>query len=152
MNLDQLLDLLDHTPVIADIHPVSLCYLPNDVMVSNSLAEVVLTFDELQPILMAKLIITSSDPMYTDRFPHVRCEHEPFTSALNSIIFNRFDDIASCTLLQSELAGCIVNDAKESGIVVVLLVDGLSYQDVRDWNSSVAEMLVTPCLVDVPSL
>jgi hypothetical protein len=153
MTLDDLLGLLDHTPVIADIHPVSIYYLPREVTVLDSLAEAAWLLDDPEPMLPGQLLITTSEPQYSGRLPHVHCDHDPFTPDLNRILFAHFDDIGSRMLRQSQIADRIAADAVEYDLVILLLVDGLSYQDVRGWTSSFGHTLsIEPCLVDVPTL
>jgi hypothetical protein len=153
MTLDDLLSLLDHTPVIADIHPVSICYLPEDVTVSDSAAQLAWLLDDPGKTLPRRLLIAAPDPQYGWRFPRIRCDHDPFTPALNAILFDRYQEVASRMLCQSKVAERIVAESDKHDLVVLYLVDGLSYQDVRDWaGSSSRAMIVEPCLVDVPTL
>jgi len=153
MSLDDLLTLLDCTPVIADIHPISVCYLPEDVTVLDSAAEAAWQLDAPGPTLPVRLLITASDTQYDGRFPHVRCYHDPFTPALNAVLFDRYDEIASRMLCQSQVAERIVAEAIRRDFIILFLVDGLSYQDVRNWADSTDRTLsVEPCLVDVPTL
>ncbi len=152
MSLDDLLTLLDCTPVIADIHPVSTCYLPEDVTVLNSATEAAWQLDAPEPMLPGRLLITASDIQYADRFPHVHCDHDPFTPAINTILFDRYDDVASRMLCQSQAVERIVVEAGRCDLVILFLVDGLSYQDVRSWADSTDHLLsIEPCLVDVPT-
>lgn len=153
MTLDDLLDLLEHTPVIADIHPISLCYLPKDVAVLDSVAEAVRLFDDPALMLPGRLLITASDPQYGSRFPHLCCDHDPFTPSLNSVLFDHYDRVASRMLCQSQVVERIVAEAGRHDLIILFLVDGLSYQDVRGWVGSTGQTLsVEPCLVDVPTL
>lgn len=151
--LDDLLNLLNDTPVIADIHLISICYLPEDVTVLNSAAEAAWLLDDPEPTLPRRLLITTSDTQYDGRFPHVRCDHDPFTPALNAVLFDRYDKIAPQMLCQSQVAERIVADASKHDLIILFLVDGLSYQDVHNWADPTDQTLsVEPCLVDVPTL
>ena len=153
MSLDELLALLDRTPLIASIHPVSICYLPEDVTVLDSATEAAWQFDAPEPTLPGRLLITGSDPQYSSRFPQVCCDHDPFTPALNGVLFERYDDIASRMLCQSQVAERIVAGTSKYDLIILFLVDGLSYRDVHSWaDSSNRALDVDPCLVDVPTL
>jgi hypothetical protein len=155
MQLDDLLNLLDQTPVITDIHPVSLCYLPDAsrVTILNSAAEAVWLLDDPEPTLPRRLLITASDPQYSGRFPRVCCEHDPFTPTLNDVLFDHYDEIASRMLRQSQVTKRIVANADKCDLIILFLVDGLSYQDVRSWTGPVGQTLnVEPCLVDTPTV
>lgn len=153
MTLDDLIGLLEHTPVIADIHPVSIYYLPREVTVLDSMAEAAWLLDDPEPMLPRQMLVTAFEAQYDGRLPHIRCDHDPFTPALNTILFEHFGDIGTRMLLQSQVADRIVADAIEYDLVVLFLVDGLSYQDVRWWTSSFDHTFeIEPCLVNTPTL
>lgn len=153
MLLEELLDLLDQTPAIVDIHPVSLCYLPQNVRVLNSVAEAAWLLDDPKPVLPERLLILAPDNQYNGRFPYVRCEHDPFTPALNTILFDRYGAVSSRMLCQSQIAEYILAEANQQEVIIFFLIDGLSYQDVRFWGDLNDHVLsVQPCLVDVPTL
>ena len=61
MSLDDLLALLDRTPAVVDIHPVSTVYLPKEVIILDSAAEVAWQLDAPEPMLPGKILITASD-------------------------------------------------------------------------------------------
>lgn len=153
MSLNDLLDLLDHTPVIADIHPVSVCCLPQDVTVMGSVSEVACLLDDPRTTLPGRLLVAAAGPQRSARFPRVRCDHDPFTPSLNAVLFDRYDQVATRMLCQSQVAERIVADSGKQDLIVLYLVDGLSYQDVRSWSEPAGSAVtVEPCLVDVPTL
>ena len=153
VTLDELVSLLDYTPVVAEIHPVSVCYLPEDVTVFDSAAHVAWLLDDPQTTLPRRLLVASLDPEYSWRFPRIRCDHDPFTPELNTILFDRYQSIESQMLRQSDVAQRIAIESGKWDIVILFLVDGLSYQDVRCWSDSNDQrMSVEPCLVDIPTL
>ncbi len=152
MKLDQIVQLLDQSPVIAEIHPISLCYLPQDVTVSTSVAETAWLLDDVPTTLPRRILITAPDLQYAGRFPQVYCDHDPFTESLNSVLFSRFDEIASHMLCQGMLAGRILVEAKACEAVVLFLVDGLSYRDIlRVPVAPLQTTTIEPCLVEVPT-
>lgn len=148
MSLDELLALLDHTPVVADIHPVSRYYLPDDVTVLTSTAEAIHLLDDPNPTLPGRLLIITADRQRNGRFPQVACHHNPFTPALNTILFDHYSDMTSHMLCQSQLTGRIASTADTADLILLFMVDGLSYQDVLSWENVTLE----PCLVDVPTV
>jgi hypothetical protein len=153
VNLAELLVLLDKTPVIAEIDPVSICYLPRDVAVIHSADELIWKLDSPDTVLPARYLITSTSQLATGRFPHIRCEHNPLTPALNHVLPDRFDVLAKVMLRQSEIAEYIVRDAREADVVVLMLVDGLSYEDVLIWELRQRDgVSLQPSLVDVPTM
>lgn len=150
--LDELVQLLDHTPVISYIHPVSLCFLPDDVVVYESLAQLAWQLDTPQPTLPERILITSTDPQYQHRFPTVRCEHNPFTPDLNQVLYDHYDYIEGHMLSQRDIGGRIIGEAGDAQVVVLMLIDGLSYRDVVDWQEGEFEVKVEPCLVNGPTV
>ena len=154
MTLTEILALLDKTPAIVDIHPVSLSYLPSDVSVFERTSAVVQLLDCSEVTLPGRFLIRKEDAQFHGRFPHVVCQHDPFTNDLNAVLFERYDEVAKRMLCQGQLAAHIAKEAKDCSLVVLLLIDGLSYQDVRNWSllSDNAQAELSPCLVDVPSV
>lgn len=153
MDLETVLAVLEETPAVVHMHPVSLCYLPNDVVVFNSPDEAIAQLDQKSTNLPTRWLIRSSGNQVPDRFPCLHCIHDPFTETLNTILFHRFDAIASSMLCQSALAAKITDEARHSDLVVFLLVDGLSYIDLQDLNEILGQSVeIQPCLVDVPSV
>lgn len=153
MDLDTVLAILEQTPAVVHIHPVSLCYLPDDVVLINTPDEAVARLDQKSTNLPTRWLIRPSMEQISDRFPSLHCTHDPFTDALNSILYDRFDAIASSMLCQSSLAETITDEAQQNDLIVLLLVDGLSYTDLQDRREILGRSLdVQPCLVDVPTL
>lgn len=145
MTLDDLLILLDRSPVVADIHPVSLCYLPDDVNVFDSINDVIEQIDLPQTMPPRRIIITGRQ--MDSRFPRVNVQHDPFTPAINDILCEHFEQIETRTLRQSQIGDEIVKVARDLDLIILFLVDGLSYENVQGWAGD-----LTPCLVDVPSV
>ena len=161
MKLSELLSLLDETPVIADIHPISCYYLPEDIWITDSLADVVWEMDEPDQTLPRRILITKLDKAYKGRFPYVRVEHNPFSQAFNEILSHRFDDIASHMLTQSKIAHYIISDSENAEVIILYLVDGLSYLRVQEtfthwpfesWAACTVYYALHPCLVDSPTV
>jgi hypothetical protein len=154
MTLEEILALLDTTPAIVDIHPVSLSYLPSDVSVFEKMSDVVQLLDSPETTLPGRFLIKTEDKLFRGRFPHVVCQHDPFTNDLNTVLFERYDEVAKQMLCQSQLADHIVKEAKDCSLIILLLIDGLAYHDIKNWPlfKSDAQAQLSPCLVDVPSV
>jgi hypothetical protein len=154
VSLEALLQLLDKTPVVAELPPVTQCYLPSDVTVYQEAAELAWKLDRPSETLPERSVALSVDSPYNKRFPLVRVDHDPFTPAMNSIIFDRFDDVAASMLTQSDLAETIITIPDAPDIICLMLIDGMSYVDARNWlerNPRQSTELL-PCLVDAPTL
>lgn len=146
MDLEDLDKLLYKTPVIArGLHPVSLAYLTEEVSLYSSLSELNLELDE--PVLRHSERIICLDPnvIHSTRFPVVKVEHDPFTPNLNSILFQQFDFIASNMLTHNQISQRIDSNSNKYRTIVLVLLDGLSFYDCKDWNS------VEPCLAAHPT-
>lgn len=88
MDLETVLAVLEETPAVVHLHPVSLCYLPNDVVVFNSPDEATAQLDQKSTNLPTRWLIRSSEEQVLDKFPCLHCIHDPFTDALNTILYN----------------------------------------------------------------
>lgn len=153
MTLEELVVLLDKTPVIADIHPLSLPYLPDDVTVIPVAVDAAVQLDAPTTVWPGRWLLTDDDPVYRHRFPRVRVAHDPFTPALNGVIFQRFEAVAKIMLRQSQLSGIISQAAAECDAIILMLVDGLSYENAQQWCKQHAPLWpLEPCLVDVPTI
>jgi hypothetical protein len=146
--------MLDSTPVIAEMHPVSCCYLPSDVVVYKTAAELAWLLDRPTNILPERMLVLKADPDYAMRFPRVRVDHDPFTPELNEVLFERFDEIATLMPTQSRLSNRIAEQPDTPDVISLTIVDGLSYESVRRWldNHPDESVELLPCLVDGPTL
>lgn len=154
VSLEALLDLLDDTPVIAEMHPVSRCYLPANIAVYETADDLAWLLDMPGTMLPEKALILQADPVYAARFPRVLVDHDPFTSQLNAVLLERFDEIATLMLVQSHLSEQIADQLRRPDVIALMLIDGLSYGDVRRWLDARpgVRMELVPCLVDGPTL
>jgi hypothetical protein len=147
MDISALDRLLDRTPVVARaLHPVSLAYLREPVAVYNSLEELALKLDVLQPVPVHRAISFDSDPRYIARFPLVSVEHDPFTPKLNDLLFDRYDTIAASMFTHAQIADRVVEEAHHAETVILVLLDGMSYADCKVWPG------VSPCLAATPTI
>jgi len=146
MDLLALDRLLNKVPVVVQgMHPVSLTYLNELVTVYASLQELVWILDNPQYIPPHRALSFDTNVRFSSRFPIVAVEHDPFTSELNRILFDRYDFVAASMLTQAEVAERIVAKARRVETLVLILLDGLSYADCRDWPG------VEPCLAAAPT-
>ena len=139
--------LLDRTPVVAtNLHPVSLAFLRAPVRFCQTLEELTHALDNPSPTRPERILTFDSDPRYTLRFPAVAVEHDPFTPELNRVLFAQRDLVATSMLTHAQVADRIVQEARKLEVVVLVLLDGLSYADCRDWPG------VEPCLATSPTI
>jgi hypothetical protein len=136
------------------MHPVSCCYLPSDVAVYNTTAELAWSLDMPGTTLPVRSIILQGDPVYAIRFPNIRVDHDPFTPQLSAVLYERFDEISTLMLSQSQLSQRIAEEPGVPDVIALMLIDGLSYGNVRHWLDQNPDVHVhlAPCLVDGPTL
>ena len=146
VDLRELQDILRQMPVMVEVHPLSLAFLPDNVRMFDNAWQMVAELDEptLQPT--EPMLVTRIEPTLQHRLPAVRCVHDPLTKELNYVLFKRYDFIRANMLCQSQVADEIVRKA-DTEAVALMLVDGLSYADVKQYA---AKWLAhaTPVLVD----
>jgi hypothetical protein len=153
MQLADLNNLLNRTPVMLHGHPALLAYLSSDIQVFASAAELLSALDTPAPTPMVPMVTFDVHPHYRSRLPLVHCATDPYTNALNEVLGTRYDTVARYTLKQCQLANEIVQASDDCEIVVLLLVDGLSYHDVRHWPEQMRySATVRPCLAEGPTI
>lgn len=147
MDLLTLDRLLDRTPVVvSNLHPVSLAFLRTPARLYSSLGELIRLLDAPFPTTAERVLTFDADSPYAMRFPNVVVEHDPFTSELNHVLFAQYELIAASMLTHTKVAERIIEKAQGLETVVLVLLDGLSYADCRDWPG------VEPCLATAPTI
>lgn len=147
MELSALDRLLNQTPaVVQGMHPVSLAYLNEPVTVYDPLQELVWLLDSPQQTVPHRAVSFDANARFGSRFPVVSVEHRPFTPELNHFLFDRYDFIAVSMLTQAAVAERIMTEARKAETVVLVMLDGLSYVDCKDWPA------VEPCLAAAPTI
>jgi hypothetical protein len=154
--LVELSQLLDTSPVIARINPVSLAYL-DDVTVYPTLEALVLAYDTPDVGGPGRALTLDANPRYMHRFPHITCDHDPFTPSLNQVLFQRYDFVQTHMLAQAQVTERIVSESDGYDNVILLLIDGLSFADVRHWacrpaTQSKGALTIEPCLAAAPTI
>ena len=145
VDLNELQDILQHMPVMVEMHPLSLAFLPDDVRIFEDAWQMAAELDmpELQPT--KPMLTTRIEPALRHRLPAVRCTHDPLTTELNRVLLKRYDFIKTTMLCQSQIADQIFRCA-DSEAVVLMLIDGLSYADVKrhapQWLNQTVPVLV----------
>jgi hypothetical protein len=140
---------LERTPVVVQVHPlVPLCLNQNvDIVLDADLL-----LQELDHHLctetQAKMILSDNAVLKT-RFPWARSLDQPPISVINQNMRYHLDYARQHLLTTHKVAAFIEDDVRLNRyqLVVLLLVDGLSYENVRNWNTN-----TIPCFVDGPSV
>ena len=149
MELPELDNLLNRTPVIADIHPLSLLWLvlPTRYVTDGDAFSKML--DDPQKHTEGRYVIAEYKAgVLKYRFPCVECSHDPFVAELSEFLYGSFDYAIQHIPTVSNLASQVIDAAAEFDIICLVLIDGLSYAQVKDHGVITCE----PYLVDVPTL
>ncbi len=146
VDLKELQDMLRLMPAMVEVHPLSLAFLPDEARVFDDAWQMVAELDAPTPQPTKPMLATHIEPTLQYRLPAVRCTHDPLTRELNRVLLKRYNFIKASMLCQSAVADAIVQHA-DTEAVVLLLVDGLSYADVKQLAPKWLAHL-TPVLVD----
>ena len=146
--IEPLQELLDIAPVMGHFHPLwSLC-LPASVEIADSALAISARLDNLdrhpeRPILINNYIPTLASRFLTHHLP--QC---PPAELVNRALPERITTNHNL-LIHKRIGQRIVSDTLNKGYetVLLMLVDGLSYEDVRQWSHN-----PLPCLIDGPSI
>ncbi len=142
-------DLLLHTPVISELHPlVPLCFEP-DIRLVDDAEEYIGQLDDLLPCKIEKVIITKKHPLLMQRFPFIHIDELPSTEELNKKMHFNLEYARKKLITNHTVADFVEEEIRQHtcDIVILLLIDGLSYEDVRGWNT-----YIQPCFIDGPSI
>jgi len=147
MDLVALDDLLNRVPtIVRGMHPVSLAYLDQPAKVYIRLQELIWMFDAPQSVRPHRALSFDANSQYASRFPVVTVEHDPFTTEMNRILFDKYNLIAKSMLTHTQVADRIISCVRRAETIVLLLLDGLSYIDCKEWPN------VEPCLAEPPTV
>ncbi len=146
--IDDLLRLLAIAPVMGRIHPLWPLCLPPETEIAADARSVALEMDGAAAHAARPVLITELNHAYSDRFLTVSLAAPPPAEAVN----DRLPDglaAARSLLTHRRVAERIADDTRQRGYrcVILLLVDGLSYEDTRDWPEA-----PEPVFIDGPSI
>lgn len=137
--------LLGQTPVVGKVHPLVPLCLRNDVrIVTDGMAfrrEI-----DLQPShSLSPVLILDNVNMFDGCFPNIEIRERPSAEAINMRLHEHLDYAREHLITTRTIADYVVQDASQYApqIIVLLLVDGLSYEDAVGWPCR-----VSPCFVD----
>jgi len=142
-------DLLLHTPVISELHPLlPLCLEPGIRLVDDA-DEYIGELDDLPLCKDEKVIVTKKHPLLMKRFPFIKIDDPPSTEEINKNMHRNLEYARKKLLNNHTVADFVEEEIRQHpcDIVILLLVDGLSYEDVRLWDT-----YIQPCFIDGPSI
>lgn len=147
--IQELQKRLKRAPVMGNFHPLIPLCLSSEIDVCNDPAALVAELDSLSPHQERPVLITQTDDRYKKRFVKFDAPNCPSPEILNSSLPKHIHVAQRHLLTHKEIAHRIAQDARKRGYqtVILLLIDGLSYFDVRGWSEH-----VEPCFVEGPSI
>lgn len=145
----QLEHWLRRSPVIAEIHPLAPLALSEPVRVLNSASSSIIELDDCEFITNDAILILNADARLIDRFPVLHIVEHPPVAAVNQHMHCHLDYIREHLLTSHKVADKIINDVgtRRYDVIILMLIDGLSYGDTLDWKTK-----VTPCFIDGPTV
>ena len=146
--IESLLKQLDIAPVMGQFHPLwSLC-LPPNVIIARSAKKVAEQLDGRERHEERPILITEYTPAFAERFSTYHLRDCPPAELMNRVLPLRVNT-EHYLLTHKAIGQRIISDTRQHAYetVILILVDGLSYDDARQWPHP-----VTPCLIDAPTI
>jgi hypothetical protein len=146
--IDDLLRQLAIAPVMGKFHPLLPLCLPANTEVQLDARRVAIEMDDRAASEVRPILITNLDLAYANRFITATLTSLPDVGLLNRGLPGRLE-AARSLLTNRHIADRIVEDTigRDYRVVILMLVDGLSYEDVRHWPEE-----VEPTFIDGPSI
>ena len=146
--IDELQAALRRAPVMGHLHPLGRLFLPLNTRIVTDAEMVALEMDALEGQEVRPIFIATPNARYSHRFLTCHLPEHPPIAAINAVLPIALP-LARTLLTSHTVAGRITADAisHHYQTVILLLVDGLSYADVRHWTEK-----VEPCFIDGVSI
>ena len=147
--LVQLLRALQRGPVMSDMSTLALLCLPPEVVIAPDAETLLEQLDTLNLHSEQPTLIPRVDTRYQHRFQVLNQPLAYTPASFNQMLPLRLADARHWLLTHQRVAERIVADTIQRGYraVALMLVDGLSYEDVKSWPE-----IPEPCLIDGPSI
>lgn len=145
-SITQLNEILNHTPIVFDGDPILLAELEN-LSVERDIRTYIQLMDDPSPLPTNRTVILGPISSYFDRWPLV--EHRNNTPSVleeyNDKLFHNYDDVSQFVFKQTDI-GDLITDDLDVDVIILLLIDGLSYTDWSEFSN------VNSCLVIGPTI
>ena len=144
--MSQLDVVLNHTPIVYEGEPLLLAELDN-LVVERDVWQYVQRVDGLSLMPVERTVLLGPITSYFDRWPVMRMDVRAPTdlARFNRSLFQNYDQVRQFAFTQSDIAAHIEEDL-DVDVIVLLLIDGLSYTDWMDYHG------VQSCLVEGPTI
>jgi hypothetical protein len=151
VDLEALKQWLRQMPVLVDMHPLLPLCFEEKVEVVTEPSRVLRMLDEREYALSkdTPMLITGNHPSLLSRFPSLRVLGSPSIDAINQNFHHHLHYAQKNLLTTVKIADYLTHDVglRHYDAIVLLLIDGLSYDDVKNWGFN-----TLPCFVDGPSV
>jgi hypothetical protein len=146
--IESLLKQLEIAPVMGHFHPLWPLCLPANVEITPSALMVAERLDNLESHPERPILITEYAPAFADRFLTCHLSECPPPDLINQALPTRITTNHRL-LTHKEIGQRIIDDTRRQSYetVILMLVDGLSYEDTRHWLQH-----PIPCLIAGPSI
>ncbi|MCK4444004.1 MAG: PglZ domain-containing protein [Thermoplasmata archaeon] len=145
MRVESFLELLRRTPVVLKGNELPLLYVDRNTRIIRDIEELNQQIDSPNPINDAEIVIVDDDKGNPWSFPVAEVSEDLMKEDLNSILNKDYDILQERMFSQTDIADRILSDL-DYDVIVLILVDGLSYYDCRIVTEA------QPCLVNGPTL
>lgn len=140
---------LGRIPVLADVHPLVPLCLQAGTQITKDTNRVLNELDCHTAHQTDPLLLLSKEPALLTKFPYLSVLDHPPVDVLNVNMCHHLDYARQFLLTTHKVASYIENDVAQhpTDVVILFLVDGLSYGDTLTWEAN-----IQPCFVDGPSV
>ena len=145
MKLNHLMNRLSSTPVIIRNNKESLLCLNSNLFLVEGEEMICKLDDSDYNFEFQNIAIINETTKCRQRFPSISIREPFWEFDFNEQLFTNFEFAKKLFLTQSDIKNQIVKVTKKNKLVVLIIIDGLSYMDCRYWRN------VIPCLVDTVS-
>jgi len=144
--VSQLDAVLDRTPVVYEGEPLLLAEL-NNFVVEQDIWQYVQRVDDVELVPVERTVLLGPVTSYFDRWPTMRANaNTPADLAwFNQRLFQNYDQVQRFAFTQSDIGARIEEDL-DADVIVLLLIDGLSYTNWMDCPG------VQSCLAEGPTI
>lgn len=138
--------ILDFTPIVFEGDPLLLAELSN-THIEKDIWNYIQLVDNPDPVVEQRTILLGPNSNYYDRWPIITSSEKVPSDLLkyNQCLFDNFDQVMSYAFNQQHISDRIIEDT-EVDVIVLLLIDGLSYTDWMNYPN------IKSCLVPGPSI
>lgn len=147
ITLEELKRLLAQMPLMVEMNPLTLAFLPEEVRIFRQVRDLIASLDTPDPQPSQPMLTLQVESSWAYRLPAFRCSYDPLTTDLNKVLLKRYPLIQSLMLLQSRISEEILLHV-QGDVVILMLVDGLSYADYRRYAPQEWLPYGQPVLVD----